>query len=301
MKKVLALATTLAAFFAVSIQADPASASSPYPHVIGADYAWFHPTLSQLNYPGIGGPYVGWVARYVGSGSSGKRLTVAERNWLVKSGVWKGVVFNSEGTGREVLGGFSAGRAQALAAWRDPAYVHGYPLILSIDFDYGGSPVAYLNGAASVVGKANVGVYGSVRVVKKACTAGFVHTNWATYAWRYGQSWPDGSCAPIRQVRNGALWGGQGDIDIQVGPYRFYGPGRTMVPLTPVPSPKPAPKPVTHVTHHSSVSHVTVVTVHRGDTLSSIAKRFHTTWRNLARINHLRNPNLIYPGQRIRI
>jgi LysM repeat protein len=37
--------------------------------------------------------------------------------------------------------------------------------------------------------------------------------------------------------------------------------------------------------------------VHRGDTLGNIAWRYHTTAGHLARINHIPNPNLIYPGQ----
>lgn len=41
------------------------------------------------------------------------------------------------------------------------------------------------------------------------------------------------------------------------------------------------------------------VTVHRGDTLGGIAYAHHTTWQRLAAINHLRNPNAIYPGERI--
>lgn len=40
--------------------------------------------------------------------------------------------------------------------------------------------------------------------------------------------------------------------------------------------------------------------VKRGDTLTRIASFFHgTTWRILARTNKLRNPDLIFPGQRI--
>lgn len=39
------------------------------------------------------------------------------------------------------------------------------------------------------------------------------------------------------------------------------------------------------------------VTVKRGDTLSKIAKTYHTTVVHLARLNELENPNLIYPGQ----
>lgn len=38
-------------------------------------------------------------------------------------------------------------------------------------------------------------------------------------------------------------------------------------------------------------------TVQSGDTLSGIASRFNTTYQRLAQINHIANPNLIYPGQ----
>ncbi len=38
-------------------------------------------------------------------------------------------------------------------------------------------------------------------------------------------------------------------------------------------------------------------TVRRGDTLSGIASRFGTTVADLARINSIANPNLIYVGQ----
>jgi LysM repeat protein len=39
--------------------------------------------------------------------------------------------------------------------------------------------------------------------------------------------------------------------------------------------------------------------VRAGDYLSSIAARVGNSWQNLAAINHLSNPNLIYPGQRL--
>ncbi len=42
-------------------------------------------------------------------------------------------------------------------------------------------------------------------------------------------------------------------------------------------------------------------TVEVGDTLSSIAKRYGTTVQELATINNISNPNLIYPGQSLRI
>lgn len=43
----------------------------------------------------------------------------------------------------------------------------------------------------------------------------------------------------------------------------------------------------------------TVYKVKKGDTLSSIAKKYKTTWQKLAKANALTNPNLIYPGQKL--
>lgn len=42
-------------------------------------------------------------------------------------------------------------------------------------------------------------------------------------------------------------------------------------------------------------------TVKSGDNLSKIAAKFNTTWQNLARKNNISNPNLIYPGQVIKV
>lgn len=42
-------------------------------------------------------------------------------------------------------------------------------------------------------------------------------------------------------------------------------------------------------------------TVRYGDTLSGIASRYGTTWQSLQRLNSLRNPNRIYPGQKLNI
>lgn len=45
----------------------------------------------------------------------------------------------------------------------------------------------------------------------------------------------------------------------------------------------------------------TFYTVKKGDTLSAIAKKYGTTVNNLVEINNIKNPNLIYPGQKIKI
>uniref|UniRef100_UPI0018E935DF LysM peptidoglycan-binding domain-containing protein n=1 Tax=Kineosporia sp. A_224 TaxID=1962180 RepID=UPI0018E935DF len=38
-------------------------------------------------------------------------------------------------------------------------------------------------------------------------------------------------------------------------------------------------------------------TVKKGDTLSEIGAHFKVDWREIAKINHVKNPDLIYPGQ----
>lgn len=45
----------------------------------------------------------------------------------------------------------------------------------------------------------------------------------------------------------------------------------------------------------------TIYVVRRGDTLSNIARRYNTTVYTLVQLNGIRNPNLIYIGQRLRV
>ncbi|HHV65499.1 MAG TPA: LysM peptidoglycan-binding domain-containing protein [Peptococcaceae bacterium] len=42
-----------------------------------------------------------------------------------------------------------------------------------------------------------------------------------------------------------------------------------------------------------------VYVVQRGDTVYKIAQKFGLDWRELAGFNHLGNPDLIYPGERL--
>lgn len=45
----------------------------------------------------------------------------------------------------------------------------------------------------------------------------------------------------------------------------------------------------------------TIYTVQRGDTLSELAIRFNTTVSQIAKLNNIRNINLIYVGETLRI
>jgi len=71
------------------------------------------------------------------------------------------------------------------------------------------------------------------------------------------------------------------------------------------PAKTPTTTPTKHlvqpVTKHPARTRATYVTVRRGDNLTKIARRAHTTWRRLASLNHLRAPYRISPRQRLRV
>ncbi|MMZ65219.1 putative cell wall hydrolase LytN precursor [compost metagenome] len=73
----------------------------------------------------------------------------------------------------------------------------------------------------------------------------------------------------------------------------------------PAPAPQPTPEPVTTPKPQPAKPSAPQTTdkeiyiVKFGDTLTSISKKYGTTWRNLQKLNKLSNPNLIYPGQKI--
>ena len=61
------------------------------------------------------------------------------------------------------------------------------------------------------------------------------------------------------------------------------------------------PGQVLQVTGSAQVSSTTTYTVENGDTLSAIAAMYGTNYQYLAAINGIENPDLIYPGQVLRI
>ncbi|HJB87568.1 LysM peptidoglycan-binding domain-containing protein [Mordavella massiliensis] len=97
-----------------------------------------------------------------------------------------------------------------------------------------------------------------------------------TGAWKFA--------ALYQYTSNGRLPGYSGDLDLNV----FYGDRAAWNAYAGGSPAQAAPEPVYY-------------TVKRGDTLSGIAARYGTTYQRLARINGISNPNLIYPGQKIRI
>ncbi|GMK43494.1 2',3'-cyclic-nucleotide 2'-phosphodiesterase [Paenibacillus glycanilyticus] len=68
-------------------------------------------------------------------------------------------------------------------------------------------------------------------------------------------------------------------------------------PVKPEPPAKPEPKPDPKPEAPADI----VYTVKKGDTLWEIARKYGTTWQQLAKYNKLKNPNRIYVGQKLLI
>ena len=62
--------------------------------------------------------------------------------------------------------------------------------------------------------------------------------------------------------------------------------------VAPAPAPQPAPKPQPSYFYHK---------VKKGETLSHLARRYHTTVAKIQKWNHLKSPDYIREGQRLKI
>jgi hypothetical protein len=180
----------------------------------GADFV-SGPTPAQDKAAGIK-----FVMRYISTAGNPKNITKAELAALRHAGIQVGLVF--ETTGKTFLGGMAAGRADAKLAQAQVAAL-GYPtavVYFACDIDPHGheaAVVAYLRGAASILGHDRCGVYGGYAAVKAALDAKACKFAWQTYAWSYGK-WD--ARARLRQVQNGVHVAGHGvDIDTALGAF----------------------------------------------------------------------------------
>ncbi|MCM6775160.1 DUF1906 domain-containing protein [Nocardia sp. CDC159] len=152
----------------------------------GLDYAAARPGGSAIRAAGYD-----FVVRYLSSGGAtlpGKLLTPEEAADLRGHGV--SIVSNWETTANRMLDGYAAGVTDARAALNQVLRCGGRtdrPIYFSADFD--ATPRqqpainAYLDGAASVLGRANVGIYGGYWPVSRALDAGAAQWAWQTVAW----------------------------------------------------------------------------------------------------------------------
>lgn len=163
----------------------------------GIDYAWGKPSI-----PALKAAKVAFVCRYL-SHDPGKNLTGPEALSLHRAGLE--IVTVWESTATRALDGHAAGVADAKAALDQLHQIgapHGVPVFFAVDFDPGAHSYqtdAYFDGAASVLGKARVGMYGGYNAVSRHLYRGFLYA-WQTYAWSGGKWHPR---AHLRQYDNG--------------------------------------------------------------------------------------------------
>ena len=153
---------------------------------LGLDYSAARPGGAAIRRAGYD-----FVVRYLSDGGPtlpGKLLTPAEADDLRAHGV--SIVSNWETTAAFMLGGYDAGVRDARAALAQVLRCGGRrdrPIYFSADFD--ATPVDqvpidnFLRGAASVLGAANVGIYGGFWPVSRALNNATAKWAWQTGAW----------------------------------------------------------------------------------------------------------------------
>jgi len=167
--------------------------------VFGVDYSWGRPGVAALKRAGVK-----FVCRYLSHDTTGKNLTRAEAEELSDAGIWLVVVWQT--TKNRPLDGRAAGEADArdaAAQAKSRGMPDDRPIYFAADWDASAAQQsainAYLDGAASVIGRDRVGLYGGYGPVKRAFDAGKITYGWQTYAWSGGR-WD--SRAQIQQYLN---------------------------------------------------------------------------------------------------
>lgn len=198
----------------------------------GADYAWDRPSIDALQDAGIK-----FVCRYL-SRDPAKNLTAAETRALLAAGIAVVVVW--EWDAYDMLRGYEGGviDAQSAELQADACGLRGIPIYFACDYD---APEAaqrtinnYLDGAAAVLGRARVGMYGGYWPLSRARAAARATYWWGTVAWS-GDNWA--TCGWRPHIMQGPkVTIGGADCDLDAANYTDYGqwprPKETDVPLT---------------------------------------------------------------------
>jgi len=172
----------------------------------GIDYAWAQPKPSPSALKAAG---VMFIARYLSHDPS-KDLVKSELDAAVAAGL--DVVLVWEQTAQAMLGGHRQGVDDAQNADGQASLLgmKNAPIYFACDFDSTPAQQAainsYLDGVASVIGKARTGIYSGYYPLKRAFDAGKVTYGWQTYAWS-GGNWD--TRAQLRQTHNGVTVAGQ--------------------------------------------------------------------------------------------
>jgi autotransporter-associated beta strand protein len=175
-------------FFVTSTQFDFAvtPASLPQPNRFGVDYSFARPAPATLKASGST-----FAVRYVSPPPNNKNISLSEAQSLQAAG--QEIILVFESTATEMLNGFSAGVADANTAV-SVATAAGAPAnffcYFAADFDASANDQIainqYLGGAASVMGRSRVGIYGGYYTVSQVLSAGMASKGWQTVAWSGG-------------------------------------------------------------------------------------------------------------------
>jgi Rv2525c-like, glycoside hydrolase-like domain len=214
--------------------------------IAGIDYAFSpHPPIAALK-----AARVAFACRYISpdpaNDTNGKNLLPAECKALLGAGIH--VVVVAESYAARMKAGHAAGTADAqhASAVVNALSMHSIPVYFACDFDATPGDQAaidaYLDGAASVIGRGRTGIYGGFYPVKRALDAGKATYAWQTIAWSGGQ-WD--LRANLRQGLQVTIGGVSVDVDNAQRP--DYG-------QWPRPAPAPAPAGFTQYTADGKTS-----------------------------------------------
>jgi hypothetical protein len=173
------------------------------------------------------------------SNDPSKNLSKAEAKTLSDAGIWIVVIW--ETTANRALSGHAGGVADATEAAKQATACgmpSGRPIYFAVDWDatsgQQGTINAYLDGAASVIGRSRVGLYAGYGPIKRAFDAKKITFGWQTYAWSGGR-WD--SRAHLQQYLNNQQINGVG-VDYDRAAHDDYGQWRVGVTPGPVPQPQ---------------------------------------------------------------
>ena len=252
----------------------------------GIDYSWARPGGAAIKNAGKK-----FVVRYLfEDGQGGKGLDGSELADLVNNGLE--IVLVYEAYAASMREGYNTGKAHAEAAQREINRL-GLPknsvVYFAADWDASAGEQAaiddYNNGAASVIGRDRVGLYGSADVMTRTMQSGSAKWFWQTYAWSRGRV-QEG--IHLYQYSNGENINGAVDFNrTSLDNYGQVSKAGQINVSAPTPS---APA--------SAAGTYTVVS---GDNLSSIAARYKTSVEALVSLNGIADKNKIYPGQVLRL
>ena len=178
----------------------------------GVDYSFARPGGAALRAAGKS-----FAVRYVPyQGDQGKGLKADELADLQANGIAVALVW--ETTAGRMLDGYGAGVTDGTVALASAAllgFPKDRPIYFACDTDTTADQLAsvrnYLDGAASVLGRARIGVYGEYDVIDHCLGTGAATWFWQTYAWSGGRLHP---MAHLYQYQNDqAINGAAVDFD----------------------------------------------------------------------------------------